>query len=107
MSPQRGQDGDDFLSSVLGSGDSASDSPSWSPATSDSGVSEDPPSDQLDSPPRCCEGCPGEPLYPYSTPCRALPIPGATGAPHPDVSIDLGEPWGDSGERTRLEGLGT
>ncbi|KAK2542307.1 Creb3l3 [Columba guinea] len=85
----RGQDGDDFLSSVLGSGDSASGSPSWSPATSDSGVSEDPPSDQLDSPPRCCEGCPRDPLYPYSTPCRTLPIPGGTGAPHPDVSIDL------------------
>ncbi|KAK2541965.1 Creb3l3 [Columba livia] len=85
----RGQDGDDFLSSVLGSGDSASGSPSWSPATSDSGVSEDPPSDQLDSPPRCCEGCPRDPLYPYSTPCHTLPIPGGTGATHPDVSIDL------------------
>ncbi|XP_065714466.2 cyclic AMP-responsive element-binding protein 3-like protein 3 isoform X1 [Patagioenas fasciata] len=85
----RGQDGDDFLSSVLGSGDSASGSPSWSPATSDSGVSEDPPSDQLDSPPRCCEGCPRDPPYPYSTPCRALPTSGGTGAPHPDVSIDL------------------
>ncbi|KGL83581.1 Cyclic AMP-responsive element-binding protein 3-like 3, partial [Tinamus guttatus] len=37
----RAQDGEDFLSSILGSGDSASDSPSWSPAASDSGVSAD------------------------------------------------------------------
>ncbi|KAM6310560.1 cyclic AMP-responsive element-binding protein 3-like protein 3 [Podargus strigoides] len=83
------QDSEDFLSSILGSGDSASDSPSWSPATSDSGVSEDPPSDQLDSPPRCCDGGPSEVLYPYANPCRALPLPGGAGVLHPDVSIDL------------------
>ncbi|KAM6236008.1 cyclic AMP-responsive element-binding protein 3-like protein 3 [Porphyrio hochstetteri] len=85
----RAQDGEDFLSSILGSVDSASDSPGWSPATSDSGVSEDPPSDQLDSPPRCCDRGPREVLYPYDNPCRALPIPGAAGVPHPEVSIDL------------------
>ncbi|XP_052658537.1 cyclic AMP-responsive element-binding protein 3-like protein 3 isoform X1 [Harpia harpyja] len=85
----RAQDSEDFLSSILGSGDSASDSPSWSPAASDSGVSEDPPSDQLDSPPRCCDGGPSEVLYPYTNPCRALSLPGGTGALHPEVSIDL------------------
>ncbi|XP_075300548.1 cyclic AMP-responsive element-binding protein 3-like protein 3 isoform X2 [Opisthocomus hoazin] len=85
----RAHDSEDFLSSILGSGDSASDSPSWSPATSDSGVSEDPPSDQLDSPPRCCDGGPGEVLYPYANPCRALPLLGGAGVPHPEVSIDL------------------
>ncbi|XP_027657169.2 cyclic AMP-responsive element-binding protein 3-like protein 3 isoform X4 [Falco cherrug] len=83
------QDSEDFLSSILGSGDSVSDSPSWSPAASDSGVSEDPPSDQLDSPPRCCDGGPSEVLYPYAGPCRGLPLPGGTGVLHPEVSIDL------------------
>ncbi|XP_074933519.1 cyclic AMP-responsive element-binding protein 3-like protein 3 isoform X3 [Phalacrocorax aristotelis] len=83
------QDSEDFLSSILGSGDSAPDSPDWSPATSDSGVSEDPPSDQLDSSPRCCDGGPSEVLYPYANPCRALPLSGGTGVLHPEVSIDL------------------
>ncbi|XP_068517617.1 cyclic AMP-responsive element-binding protein 3-like protein 3 isoform X1 [Anas acuta] len=85
----RTRDGDDFLSSILGSGDSASDSPSWSPAASDSGVSEDPSSDHLDSPPGCCDGGLGEAPYPYANPCQVLPLPGGTGAPHPEVSIDL------------------
>ncbi|KAM9254875.1 cyclic AMP-responsive element-binding protein 3-like protein 3 [Cariama cristata] len=86
---RRAQDSEDFLSSILGSGDSASDSPSWSPAASDSGVSEDPPSDQLDSPPRCCDGGPSEVLYPYANPCQAVPLPEGTGVLHPEVSIDL------------------
>ncbi|XP_014805157.1 PREDICTED: cyclic AMP-responsive element-binding protein 3-like protein 3 [Calidris pugnax] len=86
---RRAQDSEDFLSSILGSGDSVSDSPSWSPAASDSGVSEDPPSDQLDSPPRCFDRGPSEVLYPYANACRALPVPGGTGVPQPDVSIDL------------------
>ncbi|KAM6331744.1 cyclic AMP-responsive element-binding protein 3-like protein 3 isoform 2-T3 [Alca torda] len=85
----RAQDNEDFLSSILGSGDSASDSPSWSPAASDSGVSEDPPSDQHDSPPRCFDRGPGEVLYPYANACRALPVPGGARVPQPDVSIDL------------------
>uniref|UniRef100_A0A8C5X609 cAMP responsive element binding protein 3 like 3 n=1 Tax=Malurus cyaneus samueli TaxID=2593467 RepID=A0A8C5X609_9PASS len=89
VSPQRAQDSEDFLSSILGSGDSVSDSPSWSPATSDSGVSEDPPSDQHDSPPRSCDGGPQELLYPYSNPCRAQPPPAGSGVSHPEVSIDL------------------
>ncbi|KAM9732112.1 cyclic AMP-responsive element-binding protein 3-like protein 3 isoform 2-T2 [Dama dama] len=45
-----GTDSDDFLNSILGSGDS--DSPTWSPAASDSGISEDLPSDPQDTPPR-------------------------------------------------------
>lgn len=105
MSPQRAQDGEDFLSSILGSGDSASDSPGWSPAASDSGVSEDPPSDQLDSPPRCCDGGPGDVLYPCANPCQALPLPGGAGVLHPEVSIDLGEPRGETGQRSRLGAL--
>ncbi|XP_033926736.1 cyclic AMP-responsive element-binding protein 3-like protein 3 [Melopsittacus undulatus] len=83
------QDSEDFLSSILGSGDSASGSPSWSPATSDSGVSEDPPSDQLDSPPGGCDVGPNEVLYPYTSPCGAVPIPGGAGVLQPEVSIDL------------------
>uniref|UniRef100_A0A8C9NFP3 cAMP responsive element binding protein 3 like 3 n=1 Tax=Serinus canaria TaxID=9135 RepID=A0A8C9NFP3_SERCA len=71
----------DFLSSVLGSGDSVSDSPSWSPATSDSGVSEDPPSDQHDSPPRSCDGGPREVPYPYTDPCPAQPPPAGVWGP--------------------------
>lgn len=102
VSPQRAQDSEDFLSSILGSGDSASGSPSWSPATSDSGVFEDPPSDQLDSPPGCCDGGPNEVLYPYTNPCGAVPIPGGTGVLQPEVSIDLGEPQG----RDQAKGAG-
>ncbi|XP_053822061.1 cyclic AMP-responsive element-binding protein 3-like protein 3 isoform X1 [Vidua chalybeata] len=86
---RRAPDSKDFLSSVLGSGDSVSDSPSWSPATSDSGVSEDPPSDQHDSPPRSCDGGPREVPYPYTDPCQAQPLPAGSGVLQPEVSIDL------------------
>uniref|UniRef100_A0A669QUX8 cAMP responsive element binding protein 3 like 3 n=1 Tax=Phasianus colchicus TaxID=9054 RepID=A0A669QUX8_PHACC len=85
----RAQDGEDFLSSILGSGDSISDSPSWSPGVSDSGVSEDPPSDQLDSPPGCCDGGLSEAPYAFTNSCQVLTHPGGTGGPHPEVSIDL------------------
>ncbi|XP_068776400.1 cyclic AMP-responsive element-binding protein 3-like protein 3 isoform X2 [Struthio camelus] len=85
----RAQDSKDFISSILGSGDSASDSPGWSPAASDSGVSEDPPSDQLDSPLGCCDGGLGEASYPYSDPGQPLLLLGVPGAPRPEVSIDL------------------
>ncbi|XP_070600168.1 cyclic AMP-responsive element-binding protein 3-like protein 3 [Erythrolamprus reginae] len=47
------QGNDDFINSILGAANSVLDSPSWSPAASDSGISEDPNSDQLDSPPHC------------------------------------------------------
>uniref|UniRef100_A0A3P8UPQ6 cAMP responsive element binding protein 3-like 3a n=1 Tax=Cynoglossus semilaevis TaxID=244447 RepID=A0A3P8UPQ6_CYNSE len=43
---------DDFLSSLLSGGNSVSPSPLWSPSHSDSGISEDPASDQMDSPQR-------------------------------------------------------
>ncbi|KAM4759247.1 cyclic AMP-responsive element-binding protein 3-like protein 3 [Cyanocitta cristata] len=86
---RRAPDSEDFLSSILASGDSVLDSPSWSPATSDSGVSEDPPSDQHDSPPRSCERGPRGVLYPYTNPCRAQPPPAGSGVLHPEVSIDL------------------
>ncbi|XP_052558750.1 cyclic AMP-responsive element-binding protein 3-like protein 3 isoform X2 [Tympanuchus pallidicinctus] len=90
ISPQRAQDGEDFLSSILGSGDSISGSPSWSPGVSDSGVSEDPPSDQLDSPPGCCDGGLSEAPYAFTNSChQVLTHPGSTGGPHPEVSIDL------------------
>lgn len=107
VSPQRAPDSEDFLSSILGSGDSVLDSPSWSPATSDSGVSEDPPSDQHDSPPRSCDGGPREVLYPYTNPCRAQPPPAGSGVLHSEVSIDLGEPHWERARLGALEGLGT
>ncbi|KAM3852461.1 cyclic AMP-responsive element-binding protein 3-like protein 3 [Vipera latastei] len=45
------QENEDFINSILGAANTVLDSPRWSPATSDSGISEDPHSDQLDSPP--------------------------------------------------------
>lgn len=45
-------DSDEFLNSILGPGDSDPSSPIWSPADSDSGISEDLPSDPQDTPPR-------------------------------------------------------
>ncbi|XP_042335886.1 cyclic AMP-responsive element-binding protein 3-like protein 3 [Sceloporus undulatus] len=45
------QENADFIRSILGPPDAVLDSPSWSPSASDSGLSEDPSSDQLDSPP--------------------------------------------------------
>lgn len=42
----------DFLNALLIGSDSVSGSPLWSPNPSDSGISEDPPSDQVDSPQR-------------------------------------------------------
>ncbi|XP_045906364.1 cyclic AMP-responsive element-binding protein 3-like protein 3-A [Micropterus dolomieu] len=42
----------DFLNALLSGSDSVSGSPLWSPSPSDSGISEDPPSDQMDSPQR-------------------------------------------------------
>ncbi|XP_061636354.1 cyclic AMP-responsive element-binding protein 3-like protein 3-A isoform X3 [Phyllopteryx taeniolatus] len=42
----------DFINALLSGGESASGSPLWSPSPSDSGISEEPPSDQMDSPQR-------------------------------------------------------
>ncbi|XP_056613807.1 LOW QUALITY PROTEIN: cyclic AMP-responsive element-binding protein 3-like protein 3-A [Triplophysa dalaica] len=41
----------DFYNAILGGSDSVYGSPVWSPSPSDSGISEDPPSDHIDSPP--------------------------------------------------------
>ncbi|XP_014372345.1 cyclic AMP-responsive element-binding protein 3-like protein 3 isoform X1 [Alligator sinensis] len=94
------QENEDFLSSLLGSGDSVSDSSAWSPAASDSGISEDPTSDQLDSPPGYVPGSSpggysdgghGEPMYSYQDSCQALPMLKVPVADLRDseVSIDL------------------
>ncbi|XP_041792048.1 cyclic AMP-responsive element-binding protein 3-like protein 3-A [Chelmon rostratus] len=53
---------DDFLNALLTGSDSVSGSPIWSPSPSDSGISEDPPSDQMDSPQRP-ESPPGDSQY--------------------------------------------
>ncbi|XP_070817713.1 cyclic AMP-responsive element-binding protein 3-like protein 3-A [Chaetodon trifascialis] len=53
---------DDFLNALLTGSDSVSGSPLWSPSPSDSGISEDPPSDQMDSPQRP-ESPPGDAQY--------------------------------------------
>ncbi|CAL1593864.1 unnamed protein product [Knipowitschia caucasica] len=45
-----GQGDGDFLTALLSGSDSAPSSPLWSPSHSDSGISEDPHSDQMDSP---------------------------------------------------------
>ncbi|KAI3368874.1 hypothetical protein L3Q82_025856, partial [Scortum barcoo] len=52
ITQQPGQANDDFLNALLSGSDSVSGSPLWSPSPSDSGISEDPPSDQMDSPQR-------------------------------------------------------
>lgn len=49
----------DFLNVLLSGSESVPASPLWSPSHSDSGISEDPPSDQMDSPQRP-ESPPGE-----------------------------------------------
>ncbi|XP_012033464.2 cyclic AMP-responsive element-binding protein 3-like protein 3 isoform X3 [Ovis aries] len=66
-----GADSDDFLNSILGSGDS--DSPTWSPAASDSGISEDLPSDPQDTPPR--GGVPATPASCHSVESCKGPCP--------------------------------
>ncbi|OBS60307.1 hypothetical protein A6R68_08554 [Neotoma lepida] len=93
-------DSDDFLNSILGPGDSDPSSPIWSPADSDSGISEDLPSDSQDTPPRSSPGVantaarchpsqqgkgPG-PSYLPSTPC---PAPPRTQVLESSVAIDL------------------
>ncbi|XP_054459456.1 cyclic AMP-responsive element-binding protein 3-like protein 3-A [Anoplopoma fimbria] len=42
----------EFLNALLSGSDSVAGSPPWPSSPSDSGISEDPPSDQMDSPPR-------------------------------------------------------
>ncbi|XP_075060965.1 cyclic AMP-responsive element-binding protein 3-like protein 3 isoform X2 [Mixophyes fleayi] len=73
------QDDEAFLSLLMVPDDSPSDSNLWSPAASDSGVSEDAHSDQQDSPFQ----------YQYTDSCHIMPK--LKDLREPDVSIDLGE----------------
>lgn len=89
-----GPDSDDFLNSILASGDSVPSSPIWSPAASDSGISEDLPSDSQDTPPRSGAattpaGCP--PYHP-GAPCLAGPPGPVAQVLDASVAIDL-EMW--------------
>uniref|UniRef100_A0A8D0L7Y3 cAMP responsive element binding protein 3 like 3 n=1 Tax=Sphenodon punctatus TaxID=8508 RepID=A0A8D0L7Y3_SPHPU len=96
-----GRANEDFLNTILGPGDPVPDSPVWSPSASDSGISEDPISDQLDSPPHYVPtGSPGdysdgghsETAYiSYQESCRALPVlkAPANELRETNVSIDL------------------
>ncbi|XP_052021458.1 cyclic AMP-responsive element-binding protein 3-like protein 3 isoform X1 [Apodemus sylvaticus] len=93
-------DSDEFLNSILGPGDSDPSSPIWSPTDSDSGISEDLPSDPQDTPPRSgtevantASGCHTReqgngpcPSYLRSTPC---PEPPRTQVCESSVAIDL------------------
>lgn len=77
---------DDFLNALLSGNDSVSGSPLWSPSPSDSGISEDPPSDQMDSPQRP-ESPPGDTPY-------FGPSPQTKAALEAKVSIDLSKSQG-------------
>ncbi|KAG9350599.1 hypothetical protein JZ751_024488 [Albula glossodonta] len=76
---------EDFLNVLLRGGDSVSGSPQWSPSPSDSGISEDPHSDHMDSPPPP-DNLPME-LYHFNTLPRTK---SAMDAVDPNFSIDLG-----------------
>ncbi|XP_059107650.1 cyclic AMP-responsive element-binding protein 3-like protein 3 [Peromyscus eremicus] len=92
-------DSDDFLSSILGPGDSDPSSPLWSPADSDSGISEDLPSDPQDTPPRssgaanpparCHPSQPGKGPCPSYLPSAPCPAPPRTQVLESSVAIDL------------------
>ncbi|XP_052603067.1 cyclic AMP-responsive element-binding protein 3-like protein 3 isoform X1 [Peromyscus californicus insignis] len=96
----RNSDSDDFLSSILGPGDSDPSSPPlWSPADSDSGISEDLPSDPQDTPPRssgaanpparCHPSQPGKGPCPSYLPSAPCPAPPRTQVLESSVAIDL------------------
>ncbi|XP_045400850.1 cyclic AMP-responsive element-binding protein 3-like protein 3 isoform X2 [Lemur catta] len=99
-----GPDPDDFLSSILGSGDSAPSSPLWSPAASDSGISEDLPSDPQDTPPRSglstspagCRPAGPCPNYRPSPLCPSRPPGPVIQVLESSVAIDLGT-WSPGG----------
>ncbi|KAM6948334.1 cyclic AMP-responsive element-binding protein 3-like protein 3-A [Aplochiton taeniatus] len=92
----RAKNANDFLETLLGGSDSSSppNSPLWSPCPSDSGISEDPASDHLDSPhpsasPRF------QAFYPHPLPQTPSPSHSSSGMPAPmsttpDFTIDLG-----------------
>ncbi|XP_007488969.1 cyclic AMP-responsive element-binding protein 3-like protein 3 isoform X2 [Monodelphis domestica] len=96
---------DKFLNSILGCGDSNPSSPLWSPAASDSGISEDLPSDPQDSPHCFHAGTSPDGHQKASQPsyCHAGHFPGLIGPERPraqvlesSVSIDL-EMWSPGG----------
>ncbi|XP_036590342.1 cyclic AMP-responsive element-binding protein 3-like protein 3 isoform X2 [Trichosurus vulpecula] len=106
---------DKFLSSILGCGDSIPSSPLWSPAASDSGISEDLPSDIQDSP-QCFQAGTSpdsyqkasQPSYCHAGPCLGPTVPEGSRAPvlESSVSIDL-EMWTPEGifqDRPELTG---
>ncbi|XP_036026851.1 cyclic AMP-responsive element-binding protein 3-like protein 3 isoform X4 [Onychomys torridus] len=96
-------DSDDFLNAILGPGDADRSSPLWSPADSDSGISDDLPSDPQDTPPRSCSSSVGaanssarcHPSQPGKGPCpsylpgAACPAPPRTQELESSVAIDL------------------
>lgn len=96
-------DSEDFLNCILGSGNSVPSSPLWSPAASDSGISEDLPSDPQDTPPHSGPaatpaGCHTAEAGKGLGPCYCPVPPGPTRPPGPvpqvleaSVAIDLGE----------------
>ncbi|KAJ7993045.1 hypothetical protein DPEC_G00268360 [Dallia pectoralis] len=75
------QQNEDFLSALLSGSDSVSGSPQWSPSPSDSGISEDPPSDQMDSP-----QCPNSPS---AEPRFIPPQPQTKADPETDFPVDI------------------
>lgn len=77
------QASDDFINALLSGSESVTGSPLWSPSHSDSGISEDPPSDQMDSPQRP-ESPPEEVQYFGSRPQTKAAL-------EDNVSIDLSE----------------
>ncbi|XP_032250775.1 cyclic AMP-responsive element-binding protein 3-like protein 3 isoform X2 [Halichoerus grypus] len=92
-----GPDSDEFLNSILASGDSVPSSPIWSPAASDSGISEDLPSDLPDTPPRSGvaatpTGCHTMESYHPGLPCLASPPGPVAQVLETSVAIDL-EMW--------------
>ncbi|KAG7239025.1 hypothetical protein INR49_030290 [Caranx melampygus] len=81
MLPPPEQADDDFLYALLSGSDSVSGSPVWSPSPSDSGISEDPTSDHMDSPQRS-ESPPGDTEYISKRPQTKAAL-------EANVSIDL------------------
>ncbi|XP_055778551.1 cyclic AMP-responsive element-binding protein 3-like protein 3-B [Salvelinus fontinalis] len=75
------QQSEDFLNALLSGSDSVSGSPLWSPSPSDSGISEDPHSDQMDSPQR--------PESPHMEPHFIPPQPQTKVALDANFSIDI------------------
>ncbi|KAM6216698.1 cyclic AMP-responsive element-binding protein 3-like protein 3 [Rhynchocyon petersi] len=98
-----GPDPEDLLTSILGSGDSVSSSPLWSPAASDSGISDDLLSDPQDTPPRngpaAAPTGPGKGpslSYGLSSACPTRPSGPVTPALGASVAIDL-DMWSPEG----------